>query len=195
MPAGNSQQPRALRADAQRNRDRILAVTREALTHGNASLSLEAIARDAGVGIGTLYRHFPTREALIEAIYAVELDALTASAGELLDRLPPDEALRAWMLRYADFAATKRGILETLQGEIVAADKSTAPGVRIGAAIAPILEAGARAGSLRADAHPEDVTVLLLAAFVTTVTRGDSAQTQRVLGLVMDALRPPAPRD
>src|SRR6185312_1176153 len=103
------------RADATRNRDRLLQVAREAFAAADGPVSLEGVARAAGVGIGTLYRHFPTREALVEAVYAAELDDVTGSVAGLLERLPPDAALRAWMGRYAGFAAAKRGMVDTLR--------------------------------------------------------------------------------
>src|ERR1700712_1258271 len=92
--------PRAPRADAQRNRDALIAAATTAFATADDTVALETIARSAGVGIGTLYRHFATREALVEAVYAAELDDVTASAASLLAELPPDQALRAWMQRY-----------------------------------------------------------------------------------------------
>src|SRR5690242_11942221 len=89
------------RTDAKRNRERLLAAATEAFKGAESQVSLEAIAREAGVGIGTLYRHFRTREALVEAIYLSELDRLLAGAGKLLTERPPDLALRAWMDRFA----------------------------------------------------------------------------------------------
>lgn len=99
----------AERADARRNRERLLASAAAAFAAADGPVSLEAIARDAGVGIGTLYRHFPNREALVEAVYSAELAEVAASAVELLDRHPPVIALRRWMDRYAAFVAAKRG--------------------------------------------------------------------------------------
>jgi AcrR family transcriptional regulator len=90
-------------------------VATSAFADADATVPLEDIARAAGVGIGTLYRHFPTREALVEAVYATELDEITRSAAVLLEQLPPDAALRAWMNRYAQFAELKRGLVDTLR--------------------------------------------------------------------------------
>src|SRR6059058_2320215 len=108
---------RTLRADAQRNRDRLLEVAAHAFASGGDA-TLEAIAREAGVGIGTLYRHFPTREALVEAAYRNELTRLCEAAGELLAAEPPDLATRAWMDRFIDYMATKRGMAEALRAVI-----------------------------------------------------------------------------
>ena len=93
---------RPLRAHARRNRENLVAAARAAFAAADDTVPLEGIARRAGVGIGTLYRHFPTREALVEAVYAAELDAVTDSAAALVEELPPEQALRAWMERYAD---------------------------------------------------------------------------------------------
>src|SRR3954453_1822159 len=122
---------RPLRADAQRNRDQILSAAARAFSRCGLEATLEAIAKDAGVGIGTLYRHFPSREALVEAVYrdglgrlceggeaplGGELERLRAGAAPLLgDGLEPTDALRAWMGRYADFVATKRDMGEALR--------------------------------------------------------------------------------
>ncbi len=143
------------------------------------------------MGIGTLYRHFPTREALVEATYAAELDDVTTSAPALLTELPPDAALRAWMDRYAAFVATKRGMVDTLRaGWASGAIPTPATRERITAAIGTILSDGARAGSLRADADPEDVTAMLLGVCLSTAATNTPEQTPRLLDLVVDALRP-----
>jgi AcrR family transcriptional regulator len=193
--ADPARKPRSLRADALRNRDKLVQIARAAFATADDTVALEGIAREAGVGIGTLYRHFPTREALVEAVYAAELDDVTGSAPALLEELPPDAALRAWMGRYAGFVATKRGMVDTLRagwasGRITA---PTATRERITAAIATILVRGAEAGSLRADVEPEDVVVMLLGIFFTTTADSAAEQTERLLDLVMDALRPKTP--
>jgi AcrR family transcriptional regulator len=182
---------RPLRADARLNRDRLVEVARTAYAAADAAVSLESIAREAGVGIGTLYRHFPTREALVEAVYAAELDDVTASADTLLEQLPPDEALRAWMNRYAQFTVTKRGMVDILRAGW-ASGRITTPTTRerITATIATMLSAGARAGTLRGDINPEDVTAMLLGVFLSTATNGNLDQTARLLDLVVLALRP-----
>src|ERR1700704_1520680 len=91
------------RADAERNRDRVLEVAKEAFTRSGADASLDDIAKQAGVGAGTLYRHFPSREALIEAVYRSEVEKLAAAARTLAETMPPIEALRAWMLLFVDY--------------------------------------------------------------------------------------------
>lgn len=182
---------RPLRADARRNRDHLITVARAAFAAADDTVPLEGIARDAGVGIGTLYRHFPTREALVEAVYAAELDDVATSAQTLLDQYPPDVALHAWINRYAKFTATKRGMIDTLRAGW-ASGRITTPTTRerITAAIGTIMTAGVRAGSLRADVDPEDVTAILLGVFLSTAINNTSEQTGRLLDLVVDALRP-----
>src|SRR5437879_6401556 len=107
---------KTVRADAHRNRQRLLEAARRAFASGSPVVTLEAIAREAGVGIGTLYRHFPTREALVEAVYRAELSRLCDSAGELLAAAhAPDAALRSWMDRFAEYVATKREMADALR--------------------------------------------------------------------------------
>ncbi|MEV7098809.1 TetR/AcrR family transcriptional regulator [Amycolatopsis sp. NPDC051045] len=183
---------RSVRSDARRNRDKLVAVARAAFATADGTVALEAVAREAGVGIGTLYRHFPTREALVEAVYAAELDDVTASAPALLDELPPEEALRAWMDRYAAFVATKRGMADVLRASVASGRIATpATRQRLTAAIGAILDAGAKAGTLRADTDPEDVTLLLLGVFLSTSGDQDAERTGRMLDLILAALRPP----
>ncbi|MFJ1749337.1 TetR/AcrR family transcriptional regulator [Streptomyces sp. NPDC088116] len=190
-PAGPSAAGRPVRADARRNRDRLVAVARAAFAAADGTVALESIARDAGVGIGTLYRHFPTREALVEAVYAAELDDVATSAPTLLDELPPEAALRAWMDRYAAFVATKRGMIDTLRTGWASGRIATpATRERLTAAIGMILAQGARTGSLREDADPEDVTTMLLGVFLSTAAVGTPERTGRLLDLLVDALRP-----
>src|SRR6201987_4478682 len=108
------------RSDAQRNRERILEVAKEAFTRSGANTSLDDIAREAGVGPGTLYRHFPTREELLEAVYRTEMEKLAAAERKFAETLPPIEALRAWMLLFVDYIAAKQIIasaLDTLVGD------------------------------------------------------------------------------
>jgi AcrR family transcriptional regulator len=189
-PDPTARAERPLRADARRNRESLVAAARAAFAAADEAVPIESVARDAGVGIGTLYRHFPTREALVEAVYAAELDDVATSAPTLLERFPPEVALRAWMDRYARFVATKRGMRDTLRAA-VASGRITTPKTRerITAAIATILTAGARTGSLRADVDPDDVTALLLGVFLSTAAGDAADQTGRLLDLVVDALR------
>lgn len=194
MPSNESTAPRTLRSDAHRNREKLVAVAREAFTSTDDPVPLEGIARSAGVGIGTLYRHFPTREALIEAVYAVELDAVTASSPALLAQLTPDLALRAWMQRYADFVGRKRGMVDTLQAGRASgwlATRTTRD--RITQAIDTILQAGIDAGLFRVDVDATDVTAMVLGVVLSTATNETTDQTRRLLDLIVDALEQPLP--
>jgi AcrR family transcriptional regulator len=190
MGTGITSTSRRTRADSIRNRERLVEAATHVFSTGGRQATLEAVAREAGVGIGTLYRHFPTREALVEAVYAAELDDVTDSAPALLDALAPEEALRAWMDRYAAFVATKRGMADVLRASVASGRIATpATRQRITAAIGTILDAGAQAGTLRADAAPEDVTLLLLGTFLSTADQRDPERTGRMLDLIVDALR------
>src|SRR5579863_8057679 len=106
---------RPLRADARRNRDRLLGVAVRAFSQSGPDVTLDAIAKEAGVGIGTLYRHFPTREALVEAAYRNELDRLCDPVPQLLESMPPEQALRLWMDRFVDYMTAKHGMADALR--------------------------------------------------------------------------------
>ncbi len=187
----SSEPGRPVRSDARRNREKLVAVARAAFAAADGTVALETIAREAGVGIGTLYRHFPTREALVEAVYAAELDDVTASAPALLGELPPEAALRAWMDRYSAFVETKRGMADSLRASLASGRIATpATRRRITAAIGSILDAGALAGTLRAGVDPEDVTLMLLGVFLSTSADQDADRIGRLLNLIVDALRP-----
>src|SRR5882757_2293001 len=115
MPTKRSQAvQRRPRADALRNRERILEIAKEAFTHSGAAISLDDVAKQAGVGPGTLYRHFPTRDALLEAVYRTEVEKLAAAEAEFAKTMPPVEALRAWMLLFVDYVSTKQIIAPAL---------------------------------------------------------------------------------
>ncbi|WP_410624072.1 TetR/AcrR family transcriptional regulator [Amycolatopsis sp. cmx-8-4] len=182
---------RPVRSDARRNREKLVAVAQAAFAGADGPVALEAIAREAGVGIGTLYRHFPTREALVEAVYAAELDDVATSAPALLGRLPPEAALRAWLDRYAAFFQTKRGMGDVFRAGVASGRIATpVTRKRITGAIGTILTAGAAAGVFRADADPEDFTLIVLGIFLSTVEDRDPERIGRLLDLVVDALRP-----
>ncbi|MEZ0354791.1 TetR/AcrR family transcriptional regulator [Mycolicibacterium aichiense] len=170
------------RADAVRNRERLLRAAAAAFASGDGPVSLEGIARDAGVGIGTLYRHFPSREALTEAVYRTELAEVSASAAHLLDRHPPATALRRWMDRYAEFVAAKRGMAESLR--VVFESGAVTPGdTRAGivGAAELLLAAGVAEGSLRPDVRADDLVSSMLGI---TMASSSTEQTQRMLDLL-----------
>ncbi|MGF7235960.1 MAG: TetR/AcrR family transcriptional regulator [Frankia sp.] len=181
---------RPLRADARRNRARLLDVAVRALSRDGPDVTLEAIAKDAGVGIGTLYRHFPTREALIDAAYRNELDRLCDSVNDLVNEMPPDQALRVWMDRFVDYMTTKRGMGDALRALIASGgDPFSRSRDRLTAAVTTLLRTGASAGTLRSDVTPDDVLVSLSGLSIATADRHDRGQVSRLLDLLMDGLR------
>ena len=188
-----------LRADASRNRNQLLEVATRVFVSADTEPSMRAIAREAGVGIATLYRHFPSREALVDAVYRDQVARLTDGARELLAQLPPPAALRRWMDLFGNWIATKNGMLGTLlamieSGEIAHAQTQH----ELLGAIGEILAAGRVTGELRADVTAEDVAAGLLGMYAVAGPAGQRAQVTRLLDLLMDGLRPPAsarPRD
>ena len=152
---------------------------------------MRAIAREAGVGIATLYRHFPTREALVDAVYHDQVERLTVGGRELLGQLKPAEAMRRWMDLFGDWLMTKHGMIGTLlamieSGEIALAQTRA----ELLAVITTILEAGRAAGELRADITAEDIAAILIGIFTVAGKPEQRAQADRLLDLLMDGLRP-----
>jgi AcrR family transcriptional regulator len=181
---------RPLRADARRNRDRLLDAAVRAFSNDGPEVTLDAIAKDAGVGIGTLYRHFPTREALVEAAYRNELTRLCEAAANLLRTMPPDQATRAWMDRFVDYMTTKRGMADALRAVIASGGNPFAESRdRLVGAIGSLLAAGAAAGATRADVEPEDVLSSLGGVALVAAEPGQRDRTGRMLNLLMDGLR------
>ncbi|MER7184143.1 helix-turn-helix domain-containing protein [Streptomyces hyaluromycini] len=180
---------RALRADAQANHDRLLEVAARAFAEQGADASLKAIAATAGVGIGTLYRRFPTREDLIEATYRNETDRLCASARDLLADRSPLAALRAWAEAFVDYMLTKKGMADALPA-ILAAREGLRQHSRdaLVEAVTTLLTAGAATGQLRRDAQPNDV---LMALGGITLISGHEHQrdlASRLIVLLLDGL-------
>jgi AcrR family transcriptional regulator len=185
---------RPLRADARENRAKLLHVAGEQFAAGGPDVSLELIARTAGVGIGTLYRHFPTREALIEAVYRNEVDQLCTAAGALLAERPPAEALAEWMERFVAYATTKRGLAGALKA-VAASHSDLFPTTRerLLSAVGELLDAGIAAGDIRDDMEAQDVLTAMNAVW-SIPGEGEpwAAQARRVLRLLMNGLRSPA---
>ncbi|MET8150156.1 TetR/AcrR family transcriptional regulator [Actinoplanes sp. NPDC049668] len=184
---------RPLRADARRNRDRLLEVAVRAFSTAGPEVALETIARSAGVGIGTLYRHFPTREAMVEAVYRGELDRLCDSVAELLACGAPDRATRIWMDRFVDCVAARRGMAEAVRMVISSGGAEFGHSLeRLTDALTVLLDAGIRAGTLRGDVPVMDVLTCLNGVTLAAGGPARREQAGRLLDLVMDGLRPRA---
>ena len=150
--------PRKTRADAQRNRERILEIAKDAFTRSGADTSLDDVAKEAGVGAGTLYRHFPTRDALLEAVYRTEVEKLAQAERKFSATMPPIEALRAWMLLFVDYIATKKLIapaLKTLVGGPSGLFEAST--TQIKTAIDSLVERAIANGDVRRDLDPLDL--------------------------------------
>lgn len=179
----------ALRVDAARNRDAVLAAATRAFAAADTEPSMRAVARDAGVGIATLYRHFPTREALVDAVYRDQVERLKSGARELLDEFPPAEAMRRWMNLFGDWLSTKQGMIDTLRAMIETGQIAlTHSRDELLAAINAILVAGAAAGDLRSDVLAEDIAASLIGNHTVAGRPEQHAQLQRLLDLLMSGL-------
>jgi len=181
------------RADARRNRERILEVAKQAFTKSGASVSLDEVARDAGVGPGTLYRHFPTRDALLEAIYRSEVEKLAAAERKFSETMTPIEALRAWMLLFVDYIAAKQIIapaLNTMVGGPSKVFEST--GRQIKGAIGALVRRAIASGDIRPDLEPFDLLRALVG--VSNVASGPDWQqsARRLVHILIAGSRPEA---
>jgi AcrR family transcriptional regulator len=181
---------RPKRADALRNYEKLVAAGREAFTEADRSASLEDIARRAGVGIGTLYRNFPTRADLVQAVYVDEVEALSRSADELAD-LEPWEALTAWLQRFVGYVATKQALAEELfaLADADAGRQAVFAGCRamLYGAGEPLLRRAQDAGIVRPDVTIEEVVRLV--GGIAKIPADDPADVQRVLAVALDGLR------
>lgn len=185
---------RPLRSDARRNRDHLLATAATLYDARGVDVPLDEVARTAGVGIGTLYRHFPSRDALIEAVYRREVQLLTADVDDLLRDRPADEALAGWMRSFAGYVAKKRGMATALKAVLGADSPLFAQSHdRIRGAIATLVDAAVADGSIRDDVDPEDLLRAMGGICMATDTPGWADRTGRLVDLLMDGLRYGAP--
>lgn len=182
-----------LRSDAQQNRDHILEVALEAFT-ASSTASLNSIAKQAGLGIGTLYRHFPTREALVLEVYRTEVQHVVDAAPALLETMAPFDALRAWMELVARYGMAKAALADALRAAATSPERLAAEtyGPVIGA-LSMLLQANERVGTIRAGVDPDDV--LLMMGFMWRIDPESDwqAQSRRLLDILMDGLRAGAP--
>jgi len=172
-----------LRADARRNRERLIAAARTLFAEQGTGVPLAEVAKAAGVGTGTAYRHFPTQDALVEATYREEIVRLRDAATELLRDLPPADALAAWLHRAIDYLATERGLSEALRDAVVGAHAESR--VAILAALTELLGAAQAVGTVRGDVDARDVAAALGGIFLLA----EPDRAHRLLGVTIDGLR------
>ncbi|MBO9715023.1 TetR/AcrR family transcriptional regulator [Sphingomonas sp.] len=182
--------PRKPRADAERNRARLVAAAKDVFAEKRSAASLDEIARVAGVGIGTLYRHFPTRDALIEAVYRSETDQLAGAATRLSLTLTPVEALREWLLLFVDYLDTKHGMAEVLNSVVGGAPALyAATGFRASDAVAMLAEKAAASGTIRLGLDPLDL-LRAIAGVANLGTTGDwKPAGRRMVDILIAGLR------
>ncbi|WP_283193836.1 TetR/AcrR family transcriptional regulator [Rhizobium sp. AN80A] len=193
--ASQAQEQPRLRADAQRNRAKLVEVASKAFAERGTDVSLEEIARRAGVGIGTLYRHFPTREHLVEIVYRRELELLASAAVELLAEKAPDIALDEWMHRFVSYMAAKRGMASSLKLLFTSnAALFTEGTTRVTAAFDKLLRAAIEAGTVKDDLEASDVLYTLFGIYSIPDTPDWRERAHRIVRLIMDGLRKHTPR-
>ena len=182
---------RKLRTDAQRNRERILEVAKEAFTRSGADASLDDIAKQAGVGAGTLYRHFPTRDALIEAVYRSEVEKLAAAERKFTETMPPIDALRTWMLLFVDHIAAKQIIAPALNSVVGGPSKlyEGSYGLVHGA-IDTLVKRAIKSGDIRKDLDPFDLLRALIGVSHIATGPGWQQSARRLVDILITGSRP-----
>lgn len=191
LPTKTAGPRRKPRADSLRNRERLIEAAKTAFADVGADVSFDEIARRAGVGIGTLYRHFPTRDAIIEAVYRREVHQLAESATRLLGSLPAGEALHAWMKLFVDYIATKKVVAPALSASVGGASGLYADsGARIMGAIRLLVERAAGAGDIRPDVDADDLLRALAGFTYGNTSPGWQSSALRLIDILMDGLRP-----
>lgn len=188
----NSQSaPPRLRSDAQRNRKRILEVAKVAFTRYGADASLDEIAKGAGVGAGTLYRHFPTRDALIEGVYQNEVEKLAAAAERFAEAMSPIEALRAWMLLFVDYIAAKHIIAPALNSVVGGPSRlyERSRGL-IQGAMGELVKRAKKSGNLRRDLDASDLLRALIGVSHVGVGPDWQQSARRLVDILIAGSRP-----
>jgi AcrR family transcriptional regulator len=189
---GEGSPGRKPRADAQRNRERLLEAAKAAFAAVGPDASLDEIARRAGVGIGTLYRHFPTRDAIVEAVYCRAVQQLADGAAQLLATRTPGEALHQWMRQFVDYIATKKVIASAVSAIVGGASELyAASGLQITEAVRLLVARAAASGDIRADIDAKDVLRALIGFTYGNDSPGWQASALRLIDILMDGLRPP----
>jgi len=183
--------PRRPRADAQRNRERLLEVAKEAFTEHGAGVSLDEVAKQAGVGAGTLYRHFPTREALLEEVYRTEVEKLAAAEREFTRTMPPVQALRAWMLLFVDYIAAKQIIAPALNTMVGGPSKVLqSSGGLVKNAIRTLVERAIESGDIRGDLEPIDLLRALIGVSNVMSDPNWKQSARRLVDILIQGSRP-----
>ena len=178
------------RSDAVRNRERVLEAAKAVFSAGGADASLEAVAKRAGVGIGTLYRHFPTREALFEAVYRREVDQLSELADQLKSAPAPVDALRRWLRSNVELVATKKGMISALAVAVQGSSELYAYSFdRLTKAIGILLDRAVAAGEIRSDVSPEDLLRALIGMCYLHDQPGWQSTVLRLMDVFVDGLR------
>ena len=179
------------RTDAQQNRERILEMAKEAFTRFGANASLDDIATQAGVGPGTLYRHFPTRDALIEAVYRTEVEKLAAAARSFAETMPPIAALRAWMLLFVDYIATKQLIAPALNALFGDSKKVFETSyAQIWGAIRALVKRAIKSGDIRKDLDPIDLLRALIGIANLSASPDWQPSARRLVDILITGSRP-----
>ena len=192
MPAKRKQPTvRKPRSDAQRNRERILDVARQAFSRSGANTSLDDIAKEAGVGPGTLYRHFPAREQLLEAVYRSEMEKLAAAEQKFAQELPPVEALRAWLLLFVDYIAAKQLIAPALNA-LLGDPKRVfeASHARIWEAVRALVKRAIQSGDIRRDLDPIDLLRALIGIASVATSPEWQQSARRLVDILISGARP-----
>jgi AcrR family transcriptional regulator len=191
--AVSTEKPRSTRkprSDGQRNRDLIVRFAKEAFTENGAGTSLDEIAKKAGVGAGTLYRHFPSREALLEAVYRAEVEKLADAAEEFQRDLPPGEALRSWLLLFIEHLATKRIIAAALN-ELVGANQVFERNMsKVHGAVKSIFERAVESGDIRADVNPVDLIRAIVGVTFFGTSEDWNESAVRLVDILIAGSRP-----
>ena len=192
MPAKNQTiAARKPRTDAQRNRERILEAAKEAFTRSGANASLDDVAKEAGVGAGTLYRHFPTRDALIEAVYRTEVAKLAAAERKFAETMAPIDALRAWMLLFVDYIAAKHIIAPALNTFVGGASKLyESSRAQIQGAIDALVKRAIKSGDIRKDIEPFDLLRALIGVSNVSSTPDWQQSAKRLVDILITGSRP-----
>ena len=179
------------RADAQRNHERILEIAKDAFTRSGVNINLDELARDAGVGPGTLYRHFPTRDALVEAVYRSEVEKLAAAERKFAETMPPIEALRAWMMLFVDYIATKQIIAPALNNLVGGPAKVyESSGGQIKGAIDSLVKRAIASGDIRPDLDPFDLLRALIGVSYVASAPDWPQSAKRLVGILIAGSRP-----